>query len=941
MSRSITPAPTPPQTITVSTAAGFNAGDLVYFNGSTGDYGTPTPTTQTSVTVTGSKIQPLLGGIVGTYTSTVDGISGSCNTKAFAAALTNSNIVQVFVNSATNEPSFRVVNAAGTVVVAVTSISASLLQTSSASIAVAALTGGGFVVAWLNDSGGTTFRPCYAVYDNAGTVVAAASQDLGGTGIGVAGSGIRAAATPSGGFVIAYYSAASTLINARGYAANGTASFAWVNLSGVTTTSGTIGLAVRSNGDFLLAGQATGNTTGLYAIWSSVGAGIVGSTTIPFTNGTSAAGGAFDACCLSNGTTFAIAYTPTIASTITIAFRFLPTGNVLGSEFYIPGANYSNTNGLAVRTMLSIAPLTSNRFIVFGSDSTSNRNVVYAVFNSSGGCLSGTSGTTSTAAVPIQVINSYFIGAGSQVAVFEAASGLINIYYQFSASKAYSVLAASINGTTYAVTVITPTATAKAVGITAGQQAALYQPSASTPLAAGFSIAPGDYPVSYPFGTVIKSPEQVESANVNNCSCATLLDGRVVIAYITNASLVKVAVYSVDGVLTQTLNIGSNGTAVVGDSSLVDIAAMTGGGFVIAYTTSVTATQNVYLYSSALTQVGSVVTIASSAVASYSRVAGITGDRYVVAFGNGSNLPSYSVYDNTNTVIINGTIINAAAHSYISVAALANGGFLISATLNSTGFAWVGTWSNVSGNTFAPVIVWVAAGTANTIPTNRAASNASGVAFLPIAASSTGYTGSAYTTISAGGQPNTSLGSLLSITGGSSGVSVGVTGNGTAIFSGLTTGPVIYLQSGIGNVASLSATLFPVRTGTAPQIGLTSGYGPTFGLIFISSAVKLYYAILTDAITQTAAVTSAETCAPIAIYPGTASGTAIQNTVFTGVALQTVPAGGAGAVQTDGPAQLNSNYPAGTTYRAFDHQGQGVPGVKGSIVGRAITLQGT
>jgi len=43
MSRSITPAPTPPQTITVSSAAGFNAGDLVYFNGSTGDYGTPTP----------------------------------------------------------------------------------------------------------------------------------------------------------------------------------------------------------------------------------------------------------------------------------------------------------------------------------------------------------------------------------------------------------------------------------------------------------------------------------------------------------------------------------------------------------------------------------------------------------------------------------------------------------------------------------------------------------------------------------------------------------------------------------------------------------------------------------------------------------------------------------------------------------------------------------
>ena len=942
MSRSITPAPTPPQTITVSSAAGFNAGDLVYFNGSTGDYGTPTPTTQTGITVTGSKIQPLLGAIIGSYTNAVSGISGACATKNFTATLTNANIVQVFFNATTNEPFFRIVNAAGTVVVAATSISATFLQSGNPNIAVAALTGGGFVVVWINNTGGTANRPCYAVYDNAGVVVAAAGQDLGGTGIGVDNSGMRVVATPSGGFIIAYYSAASTIINARGYAANGTSLFAWVGLSGVTNASGIVGLAVRSNGDFLLTGLATGSATGLYAIWSSVGAGIVGSTTIPVTNGTLTSQCAYDACCLSNGTTFVIAYTFIDSSNATIAFRFLPTGNVLGAEFYVPSVNITGTS-LNSYAVFSLTPLTSNRFIVI-ANAAINQNLCYAVFNSSGVCLSGTSGTTSTAAKPIDVLGSYLAGStGLQPAVFEAASGLINIYYIYATTKLYSLNQATVSGTTYAVTVITPTAAVKNIGVTAATQAALYQPSVSAPLTAGFSIAPGNYPVSYPFTTIIKAPETVATGTFH-CACTTLPDGRILVAYIqSGTSFVKVAVYSVDGVLTQTLSIANNGTTnTANGASLVSIAAMTGGGFVISYTTTAVATFNVYLYNSAFTQVGSVIVATGSGTVtiSYSRVAGISGDRYVLAYTNATNQPSYAIYDNTNTLIGGPFTILATAHTGITVAPLANGGFFIASSLTSTTTLWAGTWANTTGNTFATAAAWAnTGGSPFMYPNMKAAANSNGVVYIIRPSAVDSYSAIPFTLVGSGGMPSTGSTTFLALTT-TDGGAVGFTGLGNPIFTGINTGPVITLFSNVTGATSLSATIFAPRSAFS-KVAITPGYGPTFGLVYIDSSSRTQFAILSDDTSQTTAITTAEICTPITIYPGTASGTAIQNTVFTGVALQTVPAGGAGTVQVNGTAQLGSTYPAGTTYRAFDHQSQGVPGVKGTITGRAITLQGT
>jgi hypothetical protein len=146
-----------------------------------------------------------------------------------------------------------------------------------------------------------------------------------------------------------------------------------------------------------------------------------------------------------------------------------------------------------------------------------------------------------------------------------------------------------------------------------------------------------------------------------------------------------------------------------------------------------------------------------------------------------------------------------------------------------------------------------------------------------------------------------------------------------------------------GQVA-LSATLVkPYVAAASSQNSMTPSYGNNVGIAYIDINSKVNYMIVCgNSLPTKTILTSTDPSTAINIYPGATSATpAIQNTVFTGVALQTVPAGGAGLVQVSGTAQLGSTYPAGTTYRAFDHQSQGVPGVKGTITGRAITLQGT
>jgi hypothetical protein len=883
----------------------------------------------------------LLGGLTGSVSSNV-GIYGACSTNSFTAILTDGNIVQVFFNASTNEPSFRILSPTGTVVVATTSISATFLLSGTPNIAVTALTGGGFAVAWINSAGGTSGRPCYAVYSNAGVVVSIAQQDLGGTNTSNAAYPIRIKATPSGGFIIAYYAVTGTATNARGYAANGTAAFSWVNL---TTAAGgnIIGLAVRSDGSFLLTGGATSTST-VYAIWSSVGVAIVGTTSFASTAGTF--NGFTDATCLSDGTTFVIVTSNAIGGQTTIAFRFLPTGNVLGSEFYIPAGNYTGGAGGSTQ-IVGVTPLSDGKFIIgtgLGAGTGAGYNgyfYCYAVFDSTGTCLSGTTaGTASTAARPV-LIPQTFITSALYLSFLPSPAGYITAYYPPAAgsNNAFAMLSSTIDATTYQVINVTPST--QVVGSVTGTPT-VYAPSGSAPLSASFGIAAGTYFAGSALGTIVKSPEIVNAGNVGSVATTTLPDGRVLIAYIlSSGNVVNVAVYSITGAFIQTISIATNGTSTLQQFSKVCISALTSGKFVIAYASGST-TYAVKLYSSTFTQIGSDVNVTCPGGVSSNygaSVSGLTGDRYIIVYSGTTNYPYYRVYDNTNTQLVGDTLINAVDMKDLTVCGFSTGGFFVSGRY-TTNIQYSSTFTNSSGNTFAVQVAFnQVTGSATPLQNGRAVANSSGVVFMPYSNAATSVVSyGANVTAFSSWNPAPQLTGLTTVDG----TGMGVNGFGMPVAVSRI-GSVLQMYV-YGTSVALSTTLVPYTTANSSQVSLTPSYGYNVGIAYIDNNQKLNYAILCGAYnsTQSATLTSTDPSTAINIYPGTTSASpAIQNTVFTGVALQTVPAGGAGLVQVNGTAQLGSTYPSTTTYRAFDHQGQGVPGVKGTIVGRAITLQGT
>jgi hypothetical protein len=937
MSRVITPAPTPPQTITVSSTAGFNAGDLVYFNGSTGDYGTPPPSaagSSVSVPITGPV--PLLGGLVGANSSDV-GIYGASATKNFAAVLTNGNIVQAFINASTNYPSFRIVDTAGTVVVAETVISTTFTQSGNPNITVAALTGGGFVVVWNNSAGGTPNRPCYAVYTNTGTVTTSAVQDTGAASDFSNSWPVRVVATPSGGFILSGFS--TGVAYARGYGATGTAAFAWVTLSAAAASQET-GLAVRSNGDFLLVGNVS-LTSYRYAIWSSTGTVVVAATTFADVAGTFSVG-ASDATCLSDGTTFVLAYGVYVSSVYTFAFRFIPTGNVLGSEFYIPTANTYKTAGL-YPFVLSIAALSGNKFILINSANLpQNYSISYSIFDSTGACLSGTSGTTSTAAVPIYIPQAFFSFSGNYITALETPSGFISLYYtNRNSNKNYSMQVATVNATTYAL--VNVTSSNQVVGSASGTPLA-YAPSGSNPLGAAFTIAAGGYAAAGVFGTVVKTPEIVNSAAANAVATTTLPNGQVLVAYILlSTGVVNVAVYSVAGVLTQTLSIGTDGlSSGIQEYSRVSISALTSGKFVIAYANSSGSQCFVKLYSSAFTQIGSTVTVSTPGTGGgyIASVSGLTNDRYIIGYSGSSGYPTYAIYDNTNTLLVGPTVITSTAYQYMTVCGYSSGGFLISGV--TAGAQQTAQYGNPLGNTFTNTVAFAIV-TGGTLPpqNNRAVANTNGVVFLNYSngTTTTKVYSSNLAVNNGGGGGEPALGGLAT----NNGTAVGVTGTGVPVLTVQVSG-VMQLVNDVDTQVALSASLFqPYVSSPYSQNCMTPSYGPNVGIAYIDVNQKVNYAIVCGStVPSSVTVLSTSPSNPVPIYPvATSASPAVQKTVFTGVALQTVPAGGAGLVQVSGTAQLGSTYPSTTTYQAFDHQSQGVPGVKGTIVGRAITLQGT
>ena len=172
---------------------------------------------------------------------------------------------------------------------------------------------------------------------------------------------------------------------------------------------------------------------------------------------------------------------------------------------------------------------------------------------------------------------------------------------------------------------------------------------------------------------------------------------------------------------------------------------------------------------------------------------------------------------------------------------------------------------------------------------------------------------------------------------------LGVTGQGAPFLMYLNniTGTTDLISSDL-NGATFDFTTLSVHTNTN-YVCTCPSYGPNAVVCYLDTNSYPNFAIITPTNITLEYVPASSTTPSVAvpIYPTatTTTSPAITGTVLIGVAVTSAPAGGTGQVQTSSSAQLNANYTSSTA-SAFDFTGNGVPGIKGTALGRNVTITG-
>jgi len=356
MARSITSSDANGATFeTVGSTGGFSAGDLVYY-GSTG-YNKITAAAPSTITSSPTKAYPSLP-VTGDATAYFQptNFTGLGFSRA-VALLSNGNAVAVYANPVDGYPNFVIYNpSTRAIVVGPTIISTTYTMgansTAGVNIGVSAFSGGNFLVYWGSNAGGVSDRTNYATFTNAGAAVVAVTQDISLAVSNPQNGRMLGVTLPNGGFVLAF--GQGNNINFRAYDSAGVGQFPWITLTNFCTSAATFttplwGMTARSDNTYLITGCNTTATGYNYGIFTYAGATVV-NTTI----GSIVSAGAIDCATLSDGTTFVIAYCGETSPSIQgWTFRFLPTGNVLGSANIVQG-NFPSSAGLSDSNRLRV-----------------------------------------------------------------------------------------------------------------------------------------------------------------------------------------------------------------------------------------------------------------------------------------------------------------------------------------------------------------------------------------------------------------------------------------------------------------------------------------------------------------------------------------------------------------------------------------------------------
>ena len=929
MSRNAPTTPTnasSPSFTTVSSSGGFSAGDLVYQKSNNVGLvdGNAVATATFDITGTGTATAGNLPNTARSLGLSVGSGGGSYMTPN-AAKLTNGNMVVVWVSGTGDLAFFRIVNEAGTEVVAATSLGSA--QSSAQMIAVAALTGGGFAAVWASTA--NTF--VYAIYNNSGVVVTAATSEA---SIGVSSSSLTVAPRPDGSFIAVVNDTTANQARFKVYSATGVQVIAWTNVAVPNNARARSAVAVRSDNSFVI-GMYTSATNIQYYIYTSAGSASSNATLIGSYNGSSS-NGHLDMTTLTNDAVVFVYYSSTNTY---IIYKILSAANSLGADNIVSS---STANVCAVKSL-------SGGGFVIAWDVGSTRQLRFSFYNAAGSSLSGTRENYGGAS------NSTSANGIFYPTIVEMASNVafINVV----GKTATSMTQANIS--TYAIRNFTTVT--QLVG-TASSPVSGYARGASTPNAAAF-LASTNTTLSVTTtqasgsSNYILAPTAIQTTNTANGVCARVMPNSDIVIGVGHNTIGGVLyVYnSLGTVRKNTITITSYTNAYL------RMCVLTNGNLVVVYNTSATSV-SAQIFNSSYTLLSTTVlslpNVASmnSAYLYGLEVSPMINNRFVVGFYDGTSLGASARVFNSDATVYSSVYSAASTTSAVgcTVAGTASGGFVIK-WHQSSGVDVNVTWvANTTGSTYAGM----------TTQTFNAGSAPQAPYFSGVAVSPNDTVLTAY--VDSGGANSYPL--AIDANGTASPLSAmnaGTTSGNLGIF-GVCTMPdgrfvAIKMDSAGGgagayafavvspsagsSLSNIALGTFTFASNTPQSYNNNSGPMPSPCATLDNQIVVAYvnnsnYACFTifDTIgssTYSTTLVSGTTTSLPAYYPSQSNGY-----VLRGVSVTAATAGGTGVVQTNGSTQLNSQYPSGTTAQAFDSTGTVIQGTKGTIVGRNVTMTG-
>ena len=642
-----------------------------------------------------------------------------------------------------------------------------------------------------------------------------------------------------------------------------------------------------------------------------------------------------------DGTTIVIGYYSSNGTYGYPAFRFLPLSNTMGAEnIAIPIANsFYQTNYAG--GYLSLQCLSSGNFIMYFSDGYGNMQ--YAFYNSSGVSVSGSNGT---GAIPIQVTGG-FAGRYSKVTLIEF-GGFVNAYWT-SATNQQNYVIQPVSSTTGPSVVVT------------GQPTGASIPSTVNPNSLSFYSTANSATVVTNTPSTVSGPTVVSGSSANSIASCTLPNGNFVVAWKSSSSPYPVyaSVYSPTGSLVTTSLVSSSGSA---NDFSVRVAALSGGGFVVAYTSTSSTVATLRVFSSGYSPTSSVnVTIAGYSTNLVFDISGMTDNNFVFVHSADSSSIVYArVYDSSLTLLSQITTTGLAQS--LTAAGNNHGGFAVCGWYGGAGTGYSQTFVPTAPNTWTSSAV-VSHSMSAFIQSPQLCATESGMYIY------TSYE-SAYPDYSMFTDSGTAtVGSTAALTSWPLGsaqnptsypmMGIGLTGNGNVViatsYDGSQIGiaclpaqmtfsngqPLPYQITGTSNVPMFSNNGYSVggSYGLAAQPRVTSGVGNNCVLTFLNtSRFPTFLIINGTSVSNSYPIVAGVT--PSALTPIAPTTTSSNITgVFAGVAITGATAGSTGQLANNGQVLLGASYTS-TATGAFDSTGAAVSGVKGTFNGRSVNLQG-